>query len=125
TITWLTLAGIILAAVANLFLTRLQEATPSSPIAIDSFRIFANFLFLLAAALCVLISTRYFEREQLRLGELYVLVLLATVGMMIFAGSRDLMVIFLGLELMSVPVYLLTAVNRRHMPSAAGALQAC
>ena len=43
--------------------------------------------------------------------------------MMVFAGSRDLMIIFLGLELMSVPVYVLTGVNRRDMRSAEGALK--
>jgi NADH-quinone oxidoreductase subunit N len=123
TIAWLTLAGIILAAAANVFLLQMQEASPTGAIAIDGFRIFANFLFLLAAALCVLISTRYFDREHLRLGELYVLILLATVGMMVFAGSRDLMIIFLGLELMSVPVYVLTGINRRDMRSAEGAIK--
>ena len=122
-ITWLSLAGILLAAVANAWLLTLHEVTPGAAIALDAFRVFSNFLFLLAAALFVLISTRYLEQEHLRLGELYVLVLLATVGMMVFAGSRDLMVIFLGLELMSVPVYVLTGANRRSRRSAEGALK--
>jgi len=122
-IAWITLLGVLLAAAANLWLLTLREASPAGVIAIDSFRVFSNFLFLLAAALFVLISTRYLEQEHLRLGEIYVLVLLATVGMMIFAGSRDLMVIFLGLELMSVPVYVLTGVNRRSARSAEGALK--
>ena len=122
-IAWVSLLGIALAAAANLWLLTLREASPTGVIAIDAFRVFSNFLFLLAAAMFVLISTRYLEHEHLRLGELYVLVLLATVGMMIFAGSRDLMVIFLGLELMSVPVYVLTGVQRRSARSAEGALK--
>src|SRR5512146_3053662 len=122
-IAWLTLLGIVLTAGANGWLLTLREASPAGVVALDGFRVFSNFLFLLAAALFVLISTRYLEQEHMRLGELYVLVLLATVGMMIFAGSRDLMVIFLGLELMSVPVYVLTGVNRRNPRSAEGALK--
>jgi NADH-quinone oxidoreductase subunit N len=119
----LTLVGVVLAIGANGWLLTLREVTPVGMIALDGFRIFVNFIFLLAAGLFVLISTRYFEEEHLRLGELYVLVLLATVGMMVFAGSRDLMVIFIGLELMSVPIYVLTGANRRDMRSGEGAIK--
>lgn len=122
-IAWLALAGVLLAAAANGWLTTVDEVGRSGMIAIDAFRIFTNFLFLLAAALFVLFSTRYLEKQHLSLGELYVLILFATVGMMVFAGSRDLMVTFLGLELMSVPVYVLTGVNRRDRRSAEGALK--
>ncbi|HWV55845.1 MAG TPA: NADH-quinone oxidoreductase subunit N, partial [Longimicrobiales bacterium] len=112
-----------LAAVANAWLLTLSEASPTGMIAIDSFRVFSNFLFLLAAALFVLISARYLDQEKLRLGEVFVLMLVAVVGMMTFAGSRDLMVVFLGLELMSLPVYVLTGVNRRDSRSAEAALK--
>ncbi len=120
---WLSLVGILLAAAANGWLGTMEEATPIGMIAIDGFRVFSNYLFLLAAGLFVLMSPRYLDEERLRLGELYVLMMLATVGMMVFAGSRDLMVTFLGLELMSVPVYVLTGVNRRDRRSAEGALK--
>jgi NADH-quinone oxidoreductase subunit N len=119
----LAFAGIVLAAAANGWLVTLEEATPIGMIALDSFRVFTNFIFLLAAALFVLISARYLDEEHLRLGELYVLMLFATVGMMVFAGARDLMVVFLGLELMSVPIYVLTGMNRRDVRSAEGALK--
>jgi NADH-quinone oxidoreductase subunit N len=120
---WLTLGAIALTALANGYLLRVTEPSSAGMMAIDSFRVFVNFIFLLAAALFVLIASRYLEEEQLRLGELYVLILLATVGMMVFAGSRDLMVIFLGLEMTSVPIYVLTGVKRRDRRSAEGALK--
>lgn len=120
---WLALAGIIAAAVANGWLLTLDEASQLASIPLDSFRVFANFIFLLAAGLFVLISERYLDQERLRLGEVYVLVMLATVGMMAFAGTRDLMVMFIGLEMMSVPVYVLTGVNRRDWRSGEGALK--
>ncbi|HEX7051335.1 MAG TPA: NADH-quinone oxidoreductase subunit N [Longimicrobiales bacterium] len=122
-VAWLTLAGIGVAAVANGWLLTLREAAPTGMIAVDAFRVFTNYLFLLAAALFVLISTRYLERERMQHGELYVLVLLASVGMMVFAGARDLMVIFLGLELMSVAVYVLTGANRRDRRAGEAALK--
>jgi NADH-quinone oxidoreductase subunit N len=120
---WLTLAGIVLTAVANGVLLWVTEASSVGMMAIDSFRVFTNFVFLLAAGLFVLISTQYLEEENIRLGELYALIMLSTVGMMVFAGSRDLMVIFLGLEMTSVPVYVLTGVKRRDRRSAEGALK--
>ena len=120
---WLALGGVLVASVANGWLLTLVEATPNGVVPLDTFRVFSNFLFLLAAGLFVLISGRYLEQERLRLGEVYVLVLLATVGMMMFAGTRDLMVMFIGLEMMSVPVYVLTGVNRRDWRSGEGALK--
>jgi len=120
---WMTLVGVALGAVANGWLATLSETSTAGMIALDDFRIFVNFVFLLAVALFVLIAGRYLDEERLRLGELYVLVLLATVGMMVFAGSRDLMVIFIGLELMSVPIYVLTGVNRRDPRSGEGAIK--
>jgi len=122
-ILWLTLAGIGLAAIANGWLLTLTEVTSTGMIAIDSFRVFTNYLFLLAAALFVLISARYLDQENMRLAEVFVLVLMAVVGMMAFTGSRDLMVVFLGLELMSLPIYVLTGVNRRDRRSAEAALK--
>jgi NADH-quinone oxidoreductase subunit N len=122
-IPWLTLIGIALAALANAWITGLQETGAPGMIAVDGFRIFSNFVFLLAAGLFILISTRYIDEERLRLGELYVLVMFAVVGMMVFAGARDLMVMFIGLELMSLPIYVLTGINRRDRRSAEGALK--
>jgi NADH-quinone oxidoreductase subunit N len=122
-IAWLTLAGLGAAAIANAWLSSLHEVGNTGMMAIDHFRIFTNFLFIGAGALFVLISTRYIDEERLRLGELYVLIMFSIVGMMFFAGSRDLMVIFIGLEVMSVPIYVLTGINRRSMRSAEGALK--
>lgn len=120
---WLTLGGLGLAAVANTWVAGLTEVGAPGMVAVDGFRIFANYVFLLAAALFVLISTRYIDEEHLRLGELYVLVMFSTVGMMVFAGATDLMVLFIALELMSLPIYVLTAVNRRDVRGAEGALK--
>jgi NADH-quinone oxidoreductase subunit N len=122
-IAWLALVGIALAAVANAWLLTVDTASATGMIAVDDFRVFSNFLFLLSGALFFLISGRYLDREALQLGEVHVLVLLAVLGMMVFASSNDLMVAFIGLEMMSLPVYVLTGINRRDRRSAEGALK--
>src|SRR2546428_4294077 len=92
-------------------------------IAADDFRWVADWIFLGAAALTVLISFAYLEREQLLAPEYYVLLVFGALGMMIMAAGADLMVIFLGLELMSVAVYVLAGFGRRRARSAEAALK--
>ncbi|HUG40966.1 MAG TPA: NADH-quinone oxidoreductase subunit N [Longimicrobiales bacterium] len=122
-VAWLTVLTLAAAAVANGWLLGLEETAPAAVIALDGFRVYTNFLFLGAAALFVPLSWRHLGEEKMRHGEVYVLILLATIGMMFFAGTRDLMLIFLGLELMSVAVYVLTGLNRRDRRSAEAALK--
>ena len=92
-------------------------------IAVDQFRLFSNWIFLLAAVLGILISFAYVYRQRLQAGEFYALILFATSGMMFMAGARDLIVVFLGLEVMSIAVYALTAFNRRDRKSAEAGLK--
>jgi NADH-quinone oxidoreductase subunit N len=122
-IAWLTVIAVLAAAAANTWLLTLQDAAPAGPIALDAFRIYTNYLFLAGALLFVPLSWRYLGEERMRNGELYVLMLLTTLGMMFFSGTRDLILIFLGLELMSVAVYVMTGVNRRDRRSAEAALK--
>ena len=119
----LAAVGVVLAAVANTWLAGAASDLSTVSVALDGFRIFTNNIFLIAVILFLFVSGRYLDEEHLRLGELYVLVLFATVGMMVFSGARDLMLMFIGLEVLSVPVYVLTGVNRRDVRSAEGALK--
>ena len=120
---WLALLGILVAALANGWLYGVTEVGASSMVAVDLFRLFANWIFLAAAAMSVLISIAYVERQRLQAGEFYGLLLLSTVGMMFMASARDLIVIFLGLEVMSIAVYAMTAMNRRDRKSAEAGLK--
>ena len=78
----------------------------------DPFAIFFKALFLLVAFFTVLISLDYTEREGVAFGEYYVLVLFASVGMMLMAAGANLIVIFLGLEIMSISIYVLVGITR-------------
>ncbi len=98
------------------------RATPGV-VAVDGFRWAADMLFLLATIIAIGLSLDYNAREGITTAEAHVLVLFATFGMMIMAAARDLMVLFLGIETMSVAVYILVGMNRRSERSAEGALK--
>ena len=93
------------------------------PVAVDGFRWGADVVFLLATVVAIGLSMDYNAREGITAPESHVLILFATVGMMIMAAARDLMVLFLGLETMSISVYVLVGLNRRSARSAEGALK--
>jgi len=83
----------------------------------DNFAIFFKVIYLVSSALVILISDRYMAQEECNHGELYPLILFATIGMMLMASGTDLMVIFLGLELLSVCLYVLAGFNRANIKS--------
>ncbi len=124
---WLTLVALLSTAIAVWWLwwnrAALRGPGTVAMIALDDFRWVADWVFLGAAALTVLISFAYLEREQLLIPEYYVLLIFATLGMMVMAAGADLIVIFLGLELMSVAVYVLAGLDRRRARSAEAALK--
>jgi len=92
-------------------------------IAIDGFRWGADLIFLVATFIAIAISIDYNAREEIDVGESHVLLLFATSGMMMLAAARDLMIIFLGIELMSIAVYVLAGLNRRSARSAEAAIK--
>ena len=122
---WLSFAGVALGA-AGLAALWVNDATPdglAQMVALDSFRYAAAAVALIAAGATILLSLGYLERERLLAPEYYPLVLLATAGMMFLAGAEDLIVLFLGLEVMSVGVYVLAGYDRNDPASAEAALK--
>ncbi|OGU04703.1 MAG: hypothetical protein A2W29_09875, partial [Gemmatimonadetes bacterium RBG_16_66_8] len=122
---WLSLVGLAATAlaVAWLWARGARPAGLAGAMALDGFRYVSSLIFLLGAAMTVLLSLGYLGRERIRATEYYLLLLLATLGMLFMGGGADLIVIFLGLELMSVPVYVLAGVNRRSVVGAEAALK--
>jgi NADH-quinone oxidoreductase subunit N len=122
---WLAFAGLLLsgAGLAALWVGRATPDGLAQMIALDPFRYGASAVALLSAAGTVLISLGYMEREGLLAPEYYPLILLATAGMMFLAGAEDLIVLFLGLEVMSVAVYVLAGYSRADPFSSEAALK--
>ena len=112
----LTIAGVIYMWWAGHTATR-------GVIAVDSFRWATDVLILLGAILAIALSMDYLERERIDVAEAHVLILFATAGMMLLAAARDLMIVFLGIELMSIAVYVLAGLNRRSGRAAEAALK--
>ncbi len=117
---YLSLIGIVLAVVPVVTgwnaPAELQNGFNGSVLQ-DNFALFFKGIFLVSAALSILISDQYMQREGCNRGELYPLILLATAGMMLMASGTDMMVIFLGLEVLSVSLYVLAGFNRDNMKS--------
>ena len=93
------------------------------PIALDNFRWSVDVVILLGTVFAIALSMDDNMRSGITAAESHVLILLASSGMMLLAAARDLMIVFLGIELMSISVYALAGINRRSERSAEGALK--
>jgi NADH-quinone oxidoreductase subunit N len=78
----------------------------------DDFALFFNGIFVATTALVLLLSVGYVRRQGIEAGEYYILLLFAALGMMLMAAALDLLVVFLGLELMSLSLYVLAGFFR-------------
>ena len=119
----LSMALCIFTMVAVGYYAYLGYTATVGPIAVDNFRWAADEIFLIATVGTIAMSLDYNSREGITPGESHVLLLLATSGMMILAAARDLIIVFLGIELMSIAVYVLVGINRRRERSAEGAIK--
>lgn len=97
--------------------------TVAGAIGIDGFALFATFIVCAGAALTALTLDGYLEREELGGIEPYVLMLLSSSGAVIMAMANDLMVMFLGLEILSIAVYVLAGMHPRRLRSGEAALK--
>jgi NADH-quinone oxidoreductase subunit N len=122
-----TLAGFSMLAIAGALWARLSFELPGTVWAgmlrIDQLTAFVDTYILIAAFLAMLMAGPFMRSNDSDHGEFYALALLATVGSMVMACSVDLLPIFLGLELLSLPLYVLNAFFRRHEVSVEAGLK--
>ncbi len=121
----LSIVGYVLALLATTWLAwRGARADGlSQMIALDGFRFASDALLLWIAGAVAVLSLRWLERQGILAPEYYVLLMLATVGMMLLAGAADMITLFLGLEVMSISVYVLAGYDRTRRSSAEAALK--
>jgi NADH-quinone oxidoreductase subunit N len=110
---WLALIGVLAAAGGTLWTSHNPGLAFGRAIAADRFSFYFFYLFLLVAALTVLGSVNYFERDNLQHGEFYALILMGTAGMCFMASSTDLIMVFIGLEISSISTYILAGFRRK------------
>ncbi|MFZ1136008.1 MAG: NADH-quinone oxidoreductase subunit N [Candidatus Korobacteraceae bacterium] len=90
---------------------------------VDRFAIYFFYLFLIGAAIAILMSIQYLEIERENHGEFYALILFSVVGMMCMAAGYDIVLLFIGLELMAISTYVLVGFLRRDKRSNEAALK--
>lgn len=110
TLAFLSIIGVTI--VAYSLLTTPEGSTFSGMFVSDGYSTFFKLLFLLNVILSILISVKYVSIENINLGEYYAFLLFSTLGMMIMASAHDLILVYLGLELMALSTYILTAFLR-------------
>jgi len=129
---WVTLVGMLVAlgvALANgdsrvalAFGARDAAGAPIPLFIVDAYTMSFTVVFLVGTVLSLLLSMEYLERFDAQRGEYYVLMLFSVLGMVLMAGGNDLILLFLGLELMSLPLYVLAGF-RRNRPSSESSLK--
>lgn len=109
------------AAVASQF--GQQASAFGGMILVDTYSSFLQALFLVTAILGVALAYDYLDRMSIQRGEYYSLLLFATSGMMLMAMAGDLIVVFLALELLSIPLYVLSGFARPRRASEEAAMK--
>ena len=109
------LAGVLVSLVLTLRLWGTDVRAFRGMVVLDGFALFFNLVIGYATGLVLLFSIDYVRRQSIETGEFYILVIFAAVGMMLMASAGDLIVVFLGLETMSISLYVLAGFFRNRV----------
>ncbi len=101
--------GLALALGITLSQVGLTRASFNNMVVLDGFSTFVNALLLVSGLLGVALAYGYLKRVGIERGEYYILLLFSITGMMLMAQAADLIIVFLALELLSIPLYVLAA----------------
>ena len=115
--------AVLLAFMANAPLRALNKTAFSTLITLDGYTWFFNLLILFALGMTILTSFRYLADEDTGLYEYFVLLLFAGAGMMFMVSGNHLLTIFVGLETLSISVYVLTGILSKSAKSSEAALK--
>src|SRR5512132_3996954 len=94
-----------------------QQSGFQDMVVLDGFSTFVNALLLVSGLLGVALAYGYVKRMGIERGEYYTLMLFSVTGMMLMAQAADLIVVFLALDLLSIPLYVLAAFARPKVES--------
>ncbi len=120
---FLSLLGLFLAAVSSLAKGTGPIYSFSNSYVVDTFSIFLTFVFAISSALAIMLSVSYNKEQGIKIGEYYSIILFCTVGMIVLASSADLIMIFLGIEIVSISLYILAGIRRTEKRSNEAALK--
>ncbi|AEH45495.1 proton-translocating NADH-quinone oxidoreductase, chain N [Thermodesulfatator indicus DSM 15286] len=117
---WITVATSLLALI---MVFAVEGAVFGNSYAADTYGLFFKMIFLLVLIMVTLLSPGYNRMVGIHFGEYYALLMFAVTGMMLMASSKDLILLFLGLELMSLSVYVLAGLLYSDLRSLEGAMK--
>ncbi len=124
TTAWLSVLGFAVALVLAVSqMGRAPLLAFQSMVIADAFSVFLVALFALSGLVGILLAQDYLARNGIERGEFYVLLMFSVVGMMLMARVADLVMIFLALELFSLPLYVMTGFARPRADSEEAALK--
>src|SRR5438034_2930232 len=109
---WLTLASLTICFGLTYSQLDTRVTAFSGLVAVDPYASFWKLLLYLVTGLTVFLSLAYLKEERINLGEYYGFVLLSLSGMMVMVSAADLLTIYLGIELMSLSLYVLAGFRR-------------
>ncbi len=110
-------AGVLAALVAALTLVGEERSAFGGMFVVDDFAVLFKVFFLAVAVVVLAVSARYFREGRYYQGEYYYLLLTAVLGSLLMPSSRDLLMLFLSLELVSAPAFLITAFRKGDLRS--------
>lgn len=119
----LALIGIITGAVVLYTIPMSHGVTFGGMFISDNYSSYFKLIFIINLTLTILISLKYMQRQKSEHGEYYSLLLFATVGMMLMASAGNLIVLYLGLELMALSTYILAGMKRHDIKSNEAAMK--
>ncbi len=123
TVNWLAILLLVAAGAIIVWLPEGQLVTFGGSFIVDGFARFLKLLALTGSAAAILMSFDYFEREKQQKFEYAILILLSTTGMLMLISAADLIALYLGLELMSLALYVVAAINRDSLRSTEAGLK--
>jgi NADH-quinone oxidoreductase subunit N len=122
-LTPLTVAGLILAGAACVVVWDVNDTVYSGFYVVDDLSVFLKGSTIVIGILSALFAPAYLLRRKIPLGEFNMILVTALIGMCVLASSSDLITLFLGLELMTMPSYLLTGLHKTDRYSNEGGLK--
>ena len=118
-----SLVGLLMTAISAFAKHPIPAYSFNNSYIVDHMSLFFICIFTISSALAILLSVEYNEREGIRAGEYYALILFCTVGMILLASSTDMIMIFLGIEIISICLYVLAGIRRNDHRSNEAALK--
>ncbi|MBI5815835.1 MAG: NADH-quinone oxidoreductase subunit N [Nitrospinae bacterium] len=109
---YVALAGVALAGYATIGLHGPAHPAFSGLYVVDNFSTFFKVVFLIGTGLSILLSVKYIKDEGIDSGEYYAMLLFATVGMFTLASAANLITVFMGVEVLSISLYVLAGYTR-------------